>query len=703
MRAFSKASAAAIAVVLVGALGERAARAAPLVWAIDDGEKIKRDATSLPFSTGSDNPVWTPGQPVHLFALRNETVAMQVVVQADASALSGVTIDLASLTGPGGATIANAPGATDPTSFVGRPIERFVEHYFDVTRDSGGSDPTASLGWASGSGPTAGEWTGWMPDALIPVEVAPSWDPYPMNVAASTNAVVWIDITVPKGQMPGTYTGSVVVSAGSTTLATLPVTLDVVAATLPDEPAVATMLFYDPSELSQAIGDPAAEAHLWKLLHRHRLSAMHDSTSAADVTRQLAALDGSLFTPANGYEGPGEGTGDGILSIGAYGALGAPSSSGLSTVESIADALAAHNVLSTTDTFVYAIDETCSSSYGSQWKQLLSGSTDPNAKSVLVGWTCSQNPAKQPVDVPIVMADSYDPQQAAAARAAGKRPWIYNGVRPETDAFLTDTAAVALRANGWIGAMAGIERWFYWETTFWFDDNHGGKGPYDPFVTPETFHNSSGDWCEGDGVLLYPGKQNGQFSVHSVGVSGVLASIRLKELRRGIEDAAYYQLAHAAAPAQAEAIAGALLGQTLSQASSGQAPTWTEDGKAWFDARKALVALIPLESVPGADAGAGAGGGGGAGAGADAGAGAGSGAGSGAGAGAGAGSGAGADGGAAAGGSSDAWPPPSSSGCGCRVGDAREVPGPLGLEAAAALALAAALRGRGRSGRGRTR
>ena len=304
MRGFIKVSMWASAGLLIAIIGERAGFAAPVVWAIDDGEKIKRDATSLPFASGKDNPVWAPAQPVHLFALRNETVALQVVVQADATPIAGATVDLASLSGPGGATIANAPNATDPTRFVGRPIERFVEHYFDITRASGGSDPPTSLGWSSGSAPPAGAWTGWMPDALIPVEVAPAWEPYPMQVSAQTNAVVWIDITVPKGQAPGSYTGNIVVKAGAQSLATLPLTLDVVAATLPDKPAVGTMLYYDPGELTQKIGDAAAESHLWKLLHRHRLSAMHDATNPSDVTRQLHALDGSLFTAANGYEGP---------------------------------------------------------------------------------------------------------------------------------------------------------------------------------------------------------------------------------------------------------------------------------------------------------------------------------------------------------------------------------------------------------------
>jgi MYXO-CTERM domain-containing protein len=589
----------ALLVVTVGTALPRATLAAPppaaTVWAIDDGEKIKQDATSLPFAGGTDNPVWSPGQPIRLFALQNETIAFQIVVQADGAALDGVTVDLASLAGPGGASIGNDPGATDPASFVGRRIERFVEHFFDVSRPSGGSDPSSSLGWAAGSGPSPDAWTGRMPDALIPVEVAPSWDPYPMHVDVGRNALVWIDVTVPATQAPGLYTGTVAVAAGGGAIASIPVELQVAGALLPDRP-VQTMLYYDRSELDRRIGDgAAAEAYLWKLYHRHRLSAMHGAQTAADVQAHLPALDGSAYTAQSGYEGPGVGLGDGILSLGTYGAYGQPGAAPLAQVEGVADVLASHGLFKGTDVFVYAIDETCGSSYGADWKSLLAGSSDPNAKDVRVGWTCSEDPMKQAVDVPIVFADSFDPATAAAADAAGKSVWIYNGSRPQTDAFLTDTSAIALRANGWIAAMASIPRWFYWETTFWYDDNHGGLGAYDPFTTAETFHNSSGDYCEGDGVLVYPGKQVDVFTEHSVGVSGVLPSIRLKNMRRGVEDAGYLQLASAADPAKAHAIAAALLPAVLSATSSGAPVAWPERGAPWFEARKALLALIPQQ------------------------------------------------------------------------------------------------------------
>jgi hypothetical protein len=580
--------------LLISFFTSASALAAPAVWIIDDGEKIKQDAQSLPFASGASNPVWAPGKAAQLVALRNETVSLQVVISADAAAASGVTVDLDGLAGPGGALIRNDAGATDPTSYVGRPIERFVEHYFDIQRASGGKDPSASLGWASGSGPSPA-WTGLVPDALIPVEVAPTWDPYPMNVAASQNAAVWIDITVPATQAPGTYTGSIVVKSGASTLATIPLELEVAGATLPDTP-VKTMLFYDPSELSRRIGTGASEERLWQLYHRHRLSAMHGAITTGDAQSALAALDGTEFTSAHGYAGPGEGKGDGILSLGTYGGYGAPNANALAQVTGVADLLGQHGLFPTTDVFIYAIDESCNSSYGPDWKSLLAGSTDPNVAGVKVGWTCSDNPASQQVDVPIVGAWSYDPTLAAQAAAAGKKVWIYNGQRPESDAFFTDTPATAPRANGWIAAMAGIDRWFYWETTFWYDDNHGGHGAYDPFTTAETFHNSSGDYCEGDGVLVYPGKQVDVFTDHSVGLDGVIASIRLKNLRRGIEDAGYYQLAHTADAAKAEAIATALLPTVLSAASDGSPVSWPASGQPWFLARKALLALIPQQA-----------------------------------------------------------------------------------------------------------
>jgi hypothetical protein len=424
-----------------------------------------------------------------------------------------------------------------------------------------------------------------------------------MTIAPGTNGIVWVDVTIGKAHPPGLYKGKVVVAAADKPLASLPIEIEVANAILPDRP-VRTMLYYARTELERRIGGgDAAEQQLWKLLHRHRLSALHGAKSADDVVHHLSALDGSLYTAAGDYDGPGEGMGDGVLAIGTYGTLGAPDATTLATVEKIADLLASKALVDTTDTFVYAQDEDCKSPYGAKWKSLLGASTNPNLKKVRVAWTCSEDAASQPVDIPI-QAATFDAAKSARARELGKEVWAYNGKLPQTGTFLTDTAAIAPRVNGWLSAMFDIGRWFYWETTFWYDGNRGGHGAYDPFVTAETFHNADGDYCMGDGVLVYPGKQVDGFTSHSLGLDGVIPSIRLKNWRRGIEDAGYYQLAHAANAAKAEAIAKALLPIVTSAAKDGRPPSWSESGKAFFDARKALLALVPAGTNGGEGSGA---------------------------------------------------------------------------------------------------
>jgi hypothetical protein len=236
---------------------------------------------------------------------------------------------------------------------------------------------------------------------------------------------------------------------------------------------------------------------------------------------------------------------------------------------------------------VYAADESCDSAAGAGWSQAIRAAGD---LPVRVGWTCSERPSGQPVDIPMVFASAYDQAAAQEATAAGKRVWIYNGQLPSTGAFLTDSWTLSLRANAWIQATHGIDRWFYWESTFWNDDNKGGKGPYDPLVTAETFHNQHGDHCDGDGVLVYPGMQVGG-AYRSAGWAGVFPSIRLKQWRRGIQDAGYLELARSVDRTKADAIAKDLVGTALSKAQPG-APGWPTEAKPWVDARRKLFELI---------------------------------------------------------------------------------------------------------------
>ncbi len=195
------------------------AAAAPSAWVIDDGEKIRQDATSTPYARGEGNPVWRPGEAARLFAMRGESVALQVVVQADEAPLLAAAVDVSRLVsssvssgasfsgGPDEAAIAEPKvSAGEAARVVGRPIERFVEWFVPVRRASGGRTPGESLGWSVGAAPAADAWVGPVPDALVPVELA--GDAYPMRVAPRSNGIVWIDVNVPVDQPPGTYRGT---------------------------------------------------------------------------------------------------------------------------------------------------------------------------------------------------------------------------------------------------------------------------------------------------------------------------------------------------------------------------------------------------------------------------------------------------------------------------------------------------------------
>lgn len=558
-------------------------QAAPSVWAVDDGEKIRRDATDTPFERGVDNPVWQPGQPVRLFAMRNESVAMQVVVEADAEPLEAVTVDLGALDGPDGARIADAG---TPVHAVGRPIERFVEHFVNVRRASGGKTPGESLGWEAGSGPPPGAWVGPVPDALVPVQHAPAWAPYPMRVEPRSNGIVWIDLNVPRDQHAGTYRGEVRVQAGGAPLAVLPVELEVADAMLPDR-TVDAMVYYDHELLEKRVG-AGAEPQLWQLLHAHRIAAMHDATAPEDLSRQQQALQGSLYVRARGYLGPAPAMGDGVLSLGAYGAFGDADDATLAKLQALADQASEMHLFGAADVFLYAADEQCSSPRGSAWRKLIAESKDPALRRLRVAWTCSQDPSAQPVDI-AMLAATWDPAQVKEAREQGKQVWEYNGQLPRTGTFLLDADAVSPRVNGWLQAIYGIPRWFYWDAAHWYD-RHDTE-PVDPYEDPESLHNDDGDWANGDGVLVYPGEQGDAFPGKSPGHQGVVPSIRLKNWRRGIEDAGYLQMARERDAVAAGRVARWLVPAAFGEAATGRPPAWSTHGKPYFEARRALLAI----------------------------------------------------------------------------------------------------------------
>jgi hypothetical protein len=569
---------------------DAAGPAGPHVWAAGEGIRIRRNEIGAPLSRGEGNWIWRPGKPILIAALRGEVAAFQVIIEAGDAPLQGVEVDLSPLEHRGRKSL----GAAEAAGGAGAApsFERFIQHYVEVrVRSRNEQRPLESLGWSPGARPPDEGVLGWVPDALIPV--APRPGGAALEIAPRQNGALWIDVTVPEDAAPGAYAGAVrVTSASHGELARLDLRLEVTDATLPYRP-VSFFAFYDPYRIANRLGDAtpsgttASEPQVVQLLHRHHLDALASILTPEDVERIRPALDGSLFTAAHGYDGPGAGVPPAIAALGAYGGLGDPSPEALARVEAIVRRIPE----AIQDVFLYAIDEQCDSPRGPGWRRLIRGSRVLDR--VRVAHTCHRDPSRQDVDLVLMPSQRFHAGQTRAAREKGMGVWVYNGALPQSGPLMLDAPPTSLLANGWIAASRGVGRWFLWEVGFWHDSNRGGRGPVDPWVVAENFHNQDGDACLGDGLLVYPGAQHGRFATGSLGLPGVLPSMRLKALRRGIQDAGYFALARAAQPGAADAILAGAIPAALDEVDEDAPAAWSSDGGAFAAAREALRALIP--------------------------------------------------------------------------------------------------------------
>ncbi len=589
-----RAFAVALAALAVGTGDARPLRAAPdsalTVFALDGETRLRR--SDDPADRGQALP--EQGGELLLQAFPGETAAFQIALVAGARPVAVARLEV----GPLGGKAAIAPVV-------------FREHYLAVSRRSfNEARPGESLGWTPAARPRDAEMLGEVPDALVPSTVdARPIAPGP-DVPAGRTASFWVDVTVPETAEAGEYTGTARAISESIPIATFAIRLRVRGPALPYR-ATSAFVYYEPDRLVKRLGAaqaPAAERQLWQLLHAHRLDAIAPLADAETATRLQDAYDGSLFRPEAGYQGAGVGVPPAVVALGTYGVLGDPSPASFARLDAVLASLPLP-ALRAADLFVYAIDERCASPRAGEWRRLLAAHADAPGPGgggtsrgagpavlrgvrVLVGQTCDDPPSQQNVDVALLPAAAFARTTGEEARGAGRRAWIYNGSLPRTGTLLLDADPRGLTANGWIAAVSDIERWFYWESTFWDDDNRGGRGAIDPFVTAESFHNTDGDSALGDGLLLYPGTQTAPFSAHSLGRAAVLPSLRLKALRRGLEDAAIIALAAREHPDETARLVAEALPAALDEAPFDRPASWATAPKRFGETRAALRALV---------------------------------------------------------------------------------------------------------------
>lgn len=244
------------------------------VWALDDTDKV-HPITGAPISA---NSVWSASdETIRLQAGRNEFVAFQVVIQKGAKDIHKIFVNATDLIGSRERISAD------------KNIRLFKELYLQLDG-------------------------AWYPDALVPLEIAgltPFELPDPKGPlgAAQKTQTIWVDVYVPHDLLPDTYRGQIKVLHRATNhLATLEVALEVGDFTLPDEMGLdVDLMNYGflniergwPDLVMDSPRHHAIEKSFFRMAHEHRttfaiVSYNHDGSIPPGAKPLLAGAGDSI-------------------------------------------------------------------------------------------------------------------------------------------------------------------------------------------------------------------------------------------------------------------------------------------------------------------------------------------------------------------------------------------------------------------------
>lgn len=510
------------------------------VWVVGDGEKIFRDEMNHPLK--QKNYIWD-GTTIRMKGLYNEVLAFQLIVETGKDGAEKLEIAVANPINKasgkaiGGNTLKYGPSGT---------IELFTQHYLNVREDR-----HTRPAWFYGSEASApAQMSGWIPDALIPVDAKAGLGGFPVEVGPSRNQGFWIDLHMPRNQddyPSGIYLGSVQVLDKGQLKKEIPLEITLLPAFMPDENETNIWL-YTSNVYSYFPDLPEDQVdQMFKFeSHRHRIdvaggfSAHRSRFSQEILSNYKPWLDGTGYTSANGYWGPGQGVGEKTFIVGMYGS----------------------NVLGNNKTEVQ------------QQSDLWVNWFNKNAPDVTYFWYITDEPPKERYpwikeragwvksnpgpgkDLHVFTTTGYKEELADAidfwssgtgvnledlkiARKNGGDYTFYNGYRPRYGSVILEAAAVDFRVNSWILYKYGITHHFIWHGTHWRHNSQGPKANLhqNVFQNPLSFTNfGQYSYGNGDGIVFYPGRMP-FYPEEDRGLNSIIPSIRLKNIRRGQQDA----------------------------------------------------------------------------------------------------------------------------------------------------------------------
>ncbi len=615
------------------------------VWTNDGGDKVTPDELRASQNPNSViNSVWD-GNKITLYSAKNEVIAFNLILEAPTETVTNITVSLDSLEGPGGMIISSVPASGDGVfNWINRNIELFYVRYLQIKGLS--TDlffnnyderhiperfrrPWTDDGYGSGTWEDRPDHNKFYPDIAVPLELVQNFD-----ITAGRNQSIWIDIFIPKTALPGLYQGTVTIQENSNTTHKISVKLEVRNFTLPDLPYARTMVYYSYENINDRyLGIPypesgsetytqslaLADKH-FQIAHRHKISLIDASVEIEQMDEAWTSrLNGELFTPTKGYHGVGVGIGNNVYSIGTYGSWSwqsGPQSEMWANTDVWVDWFDTQAFTTPTDYFLYLIDESDNYSQIEEWAQWIdnnpgSGHRLMSMATIALPTAADSTPS---LDIPtagMIVGNTNIWQNAADNYTTDpdKRFYFYNGGRPASGSLAIEDDGIALRVSAWALFKKRIDRWFYWESTY-YDNFQGNTGQTNVFQQAQTFGNfdrvdielgeTGWNYLNGDGVLFYPGTDT-RYPNDSYGVKGPFASLRLKHWRRGIQDVDYLTLAAAIDPTRTAEIVNEMIPKVLWEygVEDPDDPTWvltdiswSTDPDVWEKARAELAEII---------------------------------------------------------------------------------------------------------------
>ncbi|WP_427891750.1 glycoside hydrolase domain-containing protein [Kribbella sp. GL6] len=464
---------------------------------------------------------------VDLAGARNSAVIGQIMVTSPPDAVTTVTVTAGVLTGPSGATLVAPDVLVQLSVNASKPANPAVYpagRYFD---------------------------------ALPPLSAVGPW-----TIAAGQVGGIVVKYTIPAAALPGTYSGSVLLSAGGSTV-TVPVSVVVWAASLPTTPTIDTAfaVWYSQVGLAHHVdwGTPA-----WDNV----AAAYFEFQAASRLTADDAPIEGKpviVSTPS----GPGVGPGPGpdpdpaaylarvqqyvddprvrAFRIPMYASDNPAGGWTIDTtkLKQVVDGLNTMGLLGRG--YFYYFDEPSTAqqfAYVNQASAVVAGVAPGVPNIVTIPGIPSQSTVNDLKSTCTWQHRIYadQPNVTASLKARGDKVWSYMMVQdnfPWVNSFVDDSL-VGTRLLPLAHHLAGSDGILNWTTTCF--GNWNGSAYVSDLPAAQAFWDRYGNPYPltpnaGDGYLLYPGAM--------YGIAGPVSSLRFESLREGVQDLELVRL-HAA-------------------------------------------------------------------------------------------------------------------------------------------------------------